>query len=425
MELSQIVKVTIIRGNKSVTRAGFGVPMILSSEATFANEMRTYTSIDGIAADFATSTSVYKWAQRLFGQERKPSRIKVFQATAKVAQVVTVTPTAVDEFSYSVTINGVEFTFLSDGDATAAEIVTGLIAAINGGSEPVTASGTTTLILTADVAGNGFSYSVGTNLSAVLTTANNGVQEDLALAKEADNDWYCLLLTSRNADDQKNAAAWIESQRKIFIAAGNTAAILESGSDDVVSFLKAKNYVRTAFLWSGDQASGPEAAWAGAVLPIDPGGETWKFKTLAGITADDLTATQETQADTKNANIYVVVAGVSMTAEGVMVQGEFIDVIRFIDWLQAQMEENVFERLVSLPKIPFTNAGIAIVEAEMRKSLEAGIAAGGIASYELDIPDVSEISTADKQSRTLPDMKFNAVLAGAIHFVEIDGVVQV
>lgn len=425
MELSNIVRVTIVRGNKSVTRAGFGVPMILSSEATFANEMRTYTSIDGVADDFATNTSVYKWAQRLFGQERKPAQIKVFQATAKVAQVVTVTPTAVNEFEYSVTINGVEFSFTADLDATATEIVTGLKNAINAGDEPVTATGAATLILTADVAGNGFSYSVGVNMAAVLTTPNNGVQEDLDLAKEADNDWYCLLLTSRNADDQKNAAAWIESQRKIFIAAADTAAILEAGSTDVVSYLKSKNYVRTAFLFSGDQASGPEAAWAGAVLPIDPGGETWKFKTLVGITADDLTSTQETQADTKNSNIYVVVAGVSMTAEGVMVQGEFIDVIRFIDWLQAQMEENIFERLVSLPKVPFTNAGIAIVEAEMRKSLEAGIAAGGIASYELDIPDIADIETQDKASRTLPNMNFNAVLAGAIHFVEIDGVVQV
>lgn len=425
MELSNIVRVTIVRGNKSVTRAGFGVPMILSSEATFANEMRTYTSIDGVADDFATNTSVYKWAQRLFGQERKPAQIKVFQATAKVAQVVTVTPTAVNEFEYSVTINGVEFSFTADLDATATEIVTGLKNAINAGDEPVTATGAATLILTADVAGNGFSYAVGTNMAAVLTTPNNGVQEDLDLAKEADNDWYCLLLTSRNADDQKNAAAWIESQRKIFIAAADTAAILEAGSTDVVSYLKSKNYVRTAFLFSGDQASGPEAAWAGAVLPIDPGGETWKFKTLVGITADDLTSTQETQADTKNSNIYVVVAGVSMTAEGVMVQGEFIDVIRFIDWLQAQMEENIFERLVSLPKVPFTNAGIAIVEAEMRKSLEAGIAAGGIASYELDIPDIADIETQDKASRTLPNMNFNAVLAGAIHFVEIDGVVQV
>lgn len=48
--------------------------------------------------------------------------------------------TVLNSTLYTVTINGTDFTFTSDADATAAEIVAGLIADINGGAEPVTAS---------------------------------------------------------------------------------------------------------------------------------------------------------------------------------------------------------------------------------------------------------------------------------------------
>lgn len=96
-------------------------------------------------------------------------------ATDGVAQVETLTPTAQNTTRYAVFINGVEYAYTSDADATAAEIVTGLSSAINGGTVPVTASGSTTLILTADVAGDSFTIGATANLAIVHTTANVGV----------------------------------------------------------------------------------------------------------------------------------------------------------------------------------------------------------------------------------------------------------
>ena len=95
--------------------------------------------------------------------------------TNAIAQVVTTTPTnlAAGIKQYTQTINGVSYTFTSDATPTAAEVVTGLIALINADTGcAATASGTTTLILTAKVAGTEFTYSVNANLTAVLTTAN-------------------------------------------------------------------------------------------------------------------------------------------------------------------------------------------------------------------------------------------------------------
>ncbi len=90
-----------------------------------------------------------------------------------VAQVNTLTPTVANNALYTVTINGTAFNYTSDSTATANEIVAGLLALINAdGALSVTASGTSTLILTADVAGDSFTIAVTANLTNVATTPN-------------------------------------------------------------------------------------------------------------------------------------------------------------------------------------------------------------------------------------------------------------
>ena len=74
---------------------------------------------------------------------------------------------------YTQTINGTAYAFTSDGAPTAAKVVTGLSTLVNGDSGCAAgATGTTTLILTAHVAGTAFTYSGSSNLTEVLTTAN-------------------------------------------------------------------------------------------------------------------------------------------------------------------------------------------------------------------------------------------------------------
>ncbi len=104
------------------------------------------------------------------------------------AQVSTLTPTAVNATRYTVNLSGKTlagaaysevFTYDSDADATAAEIVAGLLALINASTVPVTASGTSTLILTADTAGVPFTVDADPNLSVAATTANAATAERL------------------------------------------------------------------------------------------------------------------------------------------------------------------------------------------------------------------------------------------------------
>lgn len=95
---------------------------------------------------------------------------------AKVAQVNTVTPTAVDEEDYTITINGKSVSYTSGTSCTVAEIVTGLVAAFQASTEPefqeVTATDDTTLVtLTASTPGVPFTSSSSATNTATLTTS--------------------------------------------------------------------------------------------------------------------------------------------------------------------------------------------------------------------------------------------------------------
>ena len=116
-----------------------------------------------------------------------------------------------------------------------------------------------------------------------------------------------------------------------------------------------------------------------------------------------------------------------------MVSGEWIDVIRFRDWLKTDMQTRVFNILKGNRKVPFTDPGIGLIEGAMEKSLKEGQDMGGIApseydsddnlvpGYQVSVPRASDLTEAQRKSRKLPGCKYSARLAGAIHAVNIQG----
>lgn len=100
----------------------------------------------------------------------------------------------------------------------------------------------------------------------------------------------------------------------------------------------------------------------------------------------------------------------------------------FVDWLEAKMTERIWFRLANSKKIPYTRKGATILETEVRAQLAEGVRSGGIADdtpYTVITPDVLSISQNARANRSFEGMKFEARLAGAIHFVKIQGTVTV
>ncbi len=529
MGINEIVTVNITRESIKVTQLGFGIPLVLGQHTAFAERIREYTSLEAVAEDFLPADLEFKKAQALFAQDVSPESIKIGRRDANAQQVNNVTvPTISANTTYTVTINGIDFDFLSGGTPTAASIVDGLVAAITAGTEPVgTTDNGDDFDITADTAGEGFSIATTANLAFTTTQANVSVVTEIIAVQAIDPDWYFVILTSKTKFDILQLADYVETQKKQYFAltndsdvkqlvphiqtltldadivtantvdlkvdavsiaqvtfttdhdttmgllaqaiqdlssvetatvtgareitvtgstpgalipitdvliaggasqANTVVATTQEPANDVASLLEAKSLDRTALMHTEDTDNDVEAAWVGLNAPEDPGSITWAFKSLSGVIVDTLTDTEKSNIHGKNANTYTQVAGVNITQNGTVSSGEFIDIIRGTDFIQARMEEAIFAAIATSKKIPYTNQGIdvirSIVTAQLQLAIDQGILAESPAPV-VTAPDISEVSQADKNARVLRNVKFTATFASAVHKVEIEGNITV
>lgn len=174
-------------------------------------------------------------------------------------------------------------------------------------------------------------------------------------------------------------------------------------------------------------------AWTAKVLNYSSGSETWAHKSLTAVEPASLTSTQMNNLEEQNVSYLVTTAGKNLAFGGKTLGGEWIDVIRFRDWLKNDMQLDVANLFVMNPKIPYTDSGIAMVQGKMIASLKRGVACGGIAPDEYDedgtvipafttsVPLSANLTPTQKASRTLTNCTFVARIAGAIHVVDIKG----
>lgn len=444
MPLADIVTVNISVQSAQVTQAGFGVPLILSHTAAWVERVRFYTSLTGVAADFATTLPEYLAAQALFAQSPAPQRIAIGRTSVDVTQrckikVKTVASSTVYEFK----IGTATASFTSDASATNDEIVTGLATAIEnaiiggaGSNYEVTTAGSVGskyVVLTSDSPNNWNKQEVvDVNLlSLEQDHADPGIAAALNEILLENSSWYSLVTLFNSRAYILAVAAWAETNEKLYVVASQDTPIINDSTSiasDVAFALKDSAYARTACSYHPSNAVFFDAAWQGKCLPLDPGSETWKFKTLSGVSPTVLTGTHQQNLADKNCNYYYTVGGVNITTEGTVAAGEYIDVVRFRDWLKARMSERIFAKLINAKKIPFTDAGIAVIEAEIRAQLDEGVSVGGLASdpaYTVTVPKASAVSSGDKAARRLTGVSFTGTLAGAIHSLEINGTITV
>jgi hypothetical protein len=215
----------------------------------------------------------------------------------------------------------------------------------------------------------------------------------------------------------------MEPQVKLFFMSSADANMLNpADATDIASLLKAKTYDRSITLYSADAANHPELGYMGGQLPKDPGSITWAYKAIKGAVVDTINSGEKSAVQGKNGNTYTTVAGLNVTEEGKVASGEFIDVMHGIDFITARLKENIFALLANVDKVPFTDQGIASIENEVRGVLQQAVGQSIIAEgYTVTVPAAADVPKADKGNRLLPNVKFNAVLAGAIHKTEIYG----
>lgn len=440
--IDQIVKINISQNTSAVPKASFSIPLIIGPTG-FPNSdvVRSFSDpAELLDAGFTTSSPEYKYAVELMEQPLQPTQFYIGKRTVAVKQVDTITPTAVNGHEYKVTIDGVDYSYTADGSATVSEIVAGLIAIINADADvAVVATGSVTLILTAKVFGAGFSTSINAdvNMALVLTTANNGIADDLAKIIAANNLWYGIALCSNEDYDINELSAAVEVLKKIFIGVSRDSDIPTSATDDILSVLKGKSVKRTALVYSPESYNkGIDAAWLGGQLPFTPGANNWALKSLVGISPDSLSDSEagiiigNPVAGTpgKNGNIYRTVGGVNITQMGQMAGGQFIDITVGLDWLETELQTNIFQALVSAAKIPYTNNGTNVLIQAVKKAIDQGVVNGlidGASPITISAPDVLSVSQSQRANRVAPTITFSCRLQGAFNAVIVNGTVTV
>lgn len=278
-----------------------------------------------------------------------------------------------------------------------------------------------------------FSQNPSVNKIVVGRKDSNDATIDAALNAIANenNDWYGIVVDQALVSSFADVASWVETAKKFAIFwITDVNAYDPSKSTDLASVLKLANRNRSAVVWHATPSGGADyvdAAWMGEGFPYEPGTSTWAYKTLNGVTPDTLLASQETALKNKNCNYYMTVGGVSITQEGKVASGEYIDIIIGTDWIEARLREAVYSALVNNRKIPYDDTGIAMIEGLVKGVLNEAASKGILQadSIAVTVPKYADIPQADKLARKLPDVKFSALYQGAIHSVTINGTISV
>ena len=452
MSLSDIVNVSISRETSAVSQVGFGIINIIGKNLNSSNRIEYFStdSLPAIAAALAGGTSAPEYIAASAAASAKPKPVKVAISQVIAPKILTDDEgTLLTDDIVKVTVNGTEVseTYDTSKDTTLTNLATAIqgltpvaTATYDNGAHTITITPAADTVLKVEFDLSGVTS--GTMAAFTLSTGANSEEYDTALGKVLllDNDWYGLICTSRVQADVEKVMTWVEANEKMFVTASSEANIkdqTEAADTTTIAYTNKSNaYARTYVLYKGDAATKfGDAGWLGGLLPRTPGSYTGMFKKAFGSAVDALNPTEAKNILDKNANTYQTINGVNIVRESKSGDGEYFDVIHFIDWLTARISENVFGLFARSDKTPFTPEGLFAIRGEIDKVLSAGVSAGGISNeaynedgdqiggYSITMPDYSTILSNDKAERTLNNIKFAAWLAGAIHAGKIFGTV--
>jgi hypothetical protein len=269
-------------------------------------------------------------------------------------------------------------------------------------------------------------------VSEAITTPNTSVATELDAILAENSSWYGLGIESRVALQNQRAAGWAQSNNRLFIGQSSDADILTTATTDIATTLKDLSYFRAATIYIATDTEDAPMAWEGQTLAVDPDLQTtiWKFKELAGVTIQDLTATEVTNLQGKNCNVYGFMGGTGITADGIAADGTPLDIVLTVDWMTSRIIEKIQQLLKDTSqrgeKIPYTDAGINTVAEKIKEVISQGQDVGHLnpdpETVTFDIPTRASVPSADVTARRLA-LSFTVEAAGAIENVTVNGTV--
>lgn len=481
LPVSRLIDVTINMSPKAAQGANLNTALFLGASAVIdvSERIRSYGTIDAVAADFGTSAPEYKAALLYFQQTPQPSQLYLGRwaktasagllrgAVLSTAQKDMALWTAVTNGAFKITIDGVEksLTALSFAAQTNLNGVAGVIdTALTGGSvawngsQFVVTSDTTGVTSTvgyavAPAAGTDISAMLG--LTAALASAPVGgiaaESPEAAVAIFLDRFAYKFLglkfADTGVTDDQHVAVAGLieADQKHLYGVSTQAPQVLDSTStSDIASRLKALGY-KYSFVQYSSASPYAAASLFGRLLTVDFNGNnttiTLMYKQEPGIVAETLGSTQADTLEAKNCNVFVEYDNdTAIVQYGTTPSGIFIDSVYNSIWFQNRVQTDVYNLLYQSPtKIPQTDAGNALIATAIEAACDAAVTNGYLApgvwnsagfgalkqgdtlskGYYVYTPPIAAQSQAAREARKSVSFQVAAKEAGAIHSVDI------
>ena len=471
-ELNEFVDIQISRETQIIDGENFKNVLFISEDKPFFERVRLYGSISSMLADGFTSTdNAYKAAVSAFSQTPRPNVLYIGRRDYTDSVITFDAEDILGSTDYAISMRATDGTTITDFSAvetsgvgtagvfTGAAKVTEVTRIIDAWETAINASPIASLVTVTKTTSSitltptGASDELGVlsiTEGLIRTSTYETWPTTLAAIEQENDDWYCVTTYSSELADITAIASEIETRKKIYGYSATNAAIkaaktVPTDVTDTMGLLEDLTYDRTFGTQNDPLTEYIETAWAGKKLQAVAGSTTWNFTVLSGVTPNSLSITESKNIRDKNGNTYQTIAGQNIMREGKMASGEFIDVIHGADDLESRIQTEVYRLMLVTAnggsKVAYTDSGLMqiknVIETEIRRSVAAGFikatidtedAAGQlqtISGYSVLVPLASSASENDREQRIAPIIKFNAVLASAVHKTVIRGSITV
>ena len=245
------------------------------------------------------------------------------------------------------------------------------------------------------------------DLTALLTA---NINQDFTV-------FYCTLATDATITA---LSTWAEANERFYAATTQNKALVKSG-------------IRHALVMYhsivGDYLAEKLVTYM-LVRPI--GSVVGKFKTLVGTAESVVTDAELATLHANYLGTYIEDMGVLQTTQAQTQSGEYVDVVLGALWIKLEMEAGLRNLALTTGKIPYTNAGIALLKDVAIKVLQDAavngillLDTGGNAVYTISELAREETSVNDRADRVYNGISWTASLAGAIESATISGTLTV
>lgn len=475
LPVSRVVSVSVQMAPLAAQLRNFGAALIVGASPVIdhVERIRTYSAseLDAIASDFGSTAPEYLAAVAFFGQSPQPSEVRIGRwvkedaagflkgkiLTQEQQDIGKFTPLTEGAFDITidgsvVNVTGVNLASEVNLNGVAAKVTAALqskgactwngqqfiiSSATTGESSSVTAPTSTTL-----------SQALGIDTVATgVAGAKAETLEEAFLALMDSPSWYSAILAAdAEEDDILSVAALIEAaapSRVLAITVQDTQELV-SGADTLGFKLSERSLQHTLVVYSTSSAYAA-ASVVGRMSTVDFQGSnttiTLKFKQLPGISPEYLTTSQANALQEKHINVFAAYENdTSILQEGVMSGGWYIDERQGLDWLQNQVETDLWNLLyTSTTKVSQDERGATTIISTINGSLDIGVRNGLIApgvwngdsfgalargdtlstGYYVYMVPLDEQSQADREARKAPPVQIAVKLAGAIHSIDV------